>query len=175
MSVAATDQGKGVYLTGTLQKAEGYRIHHPGAAADREYNAPLRSGEPDPGCILKLRVAAGVMKNFDRDDKSASWWSGSQGTTLRHSWHNEFASHPNREMRAAATEAGVGVKHIRFNSAFSSGCPCCDEHGDDCPGHPDRGHRPPPGTSPCQGRCKWGLCSCPKSLSSLEEFCIYSE
>ena len=54
--------GKGVYTTRTKQKAEGYRIHHPGAGAvgAATGNPPLRSGEPDPGCILQFRVRVGV-------------------------------------------------------------------------------------------------------------------
>ena len=78
--------GTGVYLTRTRQKAEGYRVHHPGAAAvgRSRNNAPLPSGGRDPGCILKVRVRLGACKTFDREAPIASFttWHSDPVPTL---------------------------------------------------------------------------------------------
>ena len=54
------------------------------------------------------------------------------------------------------------------------GCPCCPEHGEDCPGHTLRGHSPLAGTTPCLGRCAAGFRKCPRANSAFEEFCVYN-
>eukprot|EP01049_Picozoa_sp_SAG25_P005757 SAG25_NODE_403_length_8470_cov_48.785506_7_plen_406_part_00 len=61
--------GRGVYVTRTRQKAEGYRVHHPGSLG-LQRNAPLASGLPDPGCILQFRVRLGCFKTFTPRNRS---------------------------------------------------------------------------------------------------------
>ena len=142
--------GTGVYLTRTRQKAEGYRVHHPGALAvgGALNNFPLPSGARDPGCILKVRVRLGACKTLSRDAPMADFKI----------WHSQAV--PQLALTSsikAAVAAQSKADIICYNSAFSAGCSCCPEHGDDCPGAPAQGHRPPDGMKPCQGRCRAGL------------------
>jgi hypothetical protein len=153
--------GPGVYLTRTRQKAEGYRVHHPGAEVTR--NLPLFSGEPDPGCVLQCRVRLGVCKTLHRDDPRHALTS----------WHDT----PVPKRTQSDTVKGAverAPRQIRYNSAYSRGCDCCPVHGENCPGHPDRGHKFQMGQQPCLGRCKTGLRNCPRANSTFEEFCVFN-
>ena len=86
--------GPGVYVTLNQQKAEGYRTHHPFAPAGAR-NAPLASGEPDPGCILRFRVRLGACKLMTRDMPRAALKT----------WHDEEVPDPTPGMRAAGAPA----------------------------------------------------------------------
>ena len=161
--------GDGVYVTQTRQKAEGYRVHHPNAASvgAKAHNSVLPNGEKDPGCILQFKVRLGACKSFTREDDESSLSS----------WHDPDSKTsavltPTKSMRRAADQKGVQT--IRFNSAHSGGCTCCPRHGEDCPGSPVNGHRPMPGTIPCEGRCKVGFRVCKSANSSWEEFCVHN-
>ena len=156
--------GKGVYVTRSRQKAEGYRIHHPNAAlvGSRVRNVPLLSGEPDLGCILQMRVRLGACKELSRTDEEEAL----------ECWHDEEVPELSQTMRDAAEAAGV--ERVTYNSAYSAGCPCCETHGTECPGCPENGHNVPPGVDPCQGRCRTGWRRCPRANSCFEEYCIYN-
>lgn len=58
--------GAGICITHNRQKAEGYHIHPPNASSvahttsELHVNLPLRSGDPDPGCILRFQVLLGT-------------------------------------------------------------------------------------------------------------------
>ena len=124
--------GKGVYLTPTLQKAQGYRVHHPMAVATR--NAPLGNGTSDPGCILEFRVRLGACKIVTRDISMAALTN----------WHDEPAEdvsladlramHAKEQTQIAFVESTRRGQRARYNSARSPGCSCCKIHGDACPG-----------------------------------------
>ena len=163
--------GPGIYLTRTLQKAEGYRTHHPGAGVaglGSERNYPLASGEPDPGCILQCKVQLGACKKMSRDCPVGEL----------ESWHDTPV--PDLEQTTSMKRAAMDVRTlsgttaIRYNSAFSAGCSCCPTHGDECPGSPVKGHRPLPGHKPCPGRCPTGFAKCPVAWSALEEFAVWN-
>eukprot|EP01047_Picozoa_sp_COSAG01_P003854 COSAG01_NODE_120_length_25409_cov_20.648572_2_plen_1795_part_00 len=79
---------------------------------------------------------------------------------------------PTTTLKAAAS--GAGVKAVRYNSAHSAGCPCCPDHGEDCPGSPKNGHIVPHGVTPCEGRCRTGFRVCPRANSAWEEFCVFN-
>ena len=133
--------GEGIYVTSSLQKAQGYRTHHPNAkqVGGEHRNLPLLNGDPDPGCILACRVRLGACKTLDRDSPTDEFKG----------WDSDF------------------------NSAFSAGCPCCPVHGNDCPGHTSKGHRPEVlGLTPCRGRCATGWRRCPYANSAFEEYCV---
>jgi hypothetical protein len=162
--------GPGIYMTRTRQKAEGYRVHHPGAGvADHSvstHNLPLPSGEEDPGCILKFKVQLGACKRFTRDCDSREL------TT----WHDTPV--PELAKTSSMKEAVTGIRTIsgsdaiRYNSAFSAGCSCCRTHGGECPGSPENNHRPLPGQEPCMGRCPTGFRNCPVANTSFEEYAL---
>lgn len=163
--------GDGIYMTQTRQKAEGYRIHHPnaGAVGSNAYNGLLTSGEADPGCILQFRVRLGACKHFSRDPKI-------HPVSEFKTWHDRSILTTTSSIRKAAVSAGVRSNEIRYNSAFSGpGCPCCPIHGINCPGSPNKGHRPLPGVEPCEGRCRAAaIRTCPKANVSFEEFCVFN-
>jgi hypothetical protein len=169
--------GKGIYMTRTRVKAEGYRVHHPGAGAvgADEHNLPLPSGDADPGCILRFRVKLGACKTFARDCPEETLWTDE-------TWHD--APVPDLEktksMRAAAAAARAEgrlevtstLEDMKYNSAFSPGCRCCPVHGDDCPGSPLKDHRVLPDQDPCEGRCNTGFRVCPGANTTFEEYCL---
>jgi hypothetical protein len=158
--------GDGVYVTRTRQKAEGYRVHHPnaGSIGGTQHNLARPSGQRDPGCILQFRVRLGACRTFTRDDPEEEL----TGAT----WHEGVVLEPTSTLQAAAAKAGVQI--VRYNSAHSAGCPCCPEHGEDCPGSPKKRHFVPPGVTPCEGRCRTGFRVCPRANSAWEEFCVFN-
>ena len=111
--------GAGIYMTRTRQKAEGYRVHHPGAAAigALQRNLPLLSGDRDPGCILRFRVELGACKAMGRHCSIEEL----------DTWHDTPV--PSLELTSSMEEAGneIRLAGIRYNSAFSAGCSCCQE------------------------------------------------
>lgn len=161
--------GSGIYVTRSRQKAEGYRVHHPnaGQVGGGEHNLPLPSGEPDPGCILRFRVRLGACKKFRRDCPV-------EELQRSEAWHEQEIPDLIKTDSMKAAAAAAGMERIDYNSAYSRGCPCCPEHGEDCPGHTLRGHSPLAGARPCLGRCPAGFRKCPLANSAFEEFCVYN-
>ena len=115
--------GRGIYMTRTRQKAEGYRTHHPGAGmvGSEERNLPLPNGEEDPGCILRFRVELGACKKMSRDCPVSEL----------ESWHDtaveELDRTPSFDVAAMGVRTLSGSGSIRYNSAYSAGCSCCPE------------------------------------------------
>jgi hypothetical protein len=164
--------GRGVYVTRTRQKAEGYRVHHPMMSLGQQSNAPLASGLPDPGCILQFRVRLGCVKTFTPRNLSELPRSHQRA---HEAWHEQEVPQADitPAMRAALAASG-GNRVLRYNSAFSPGCSCCKIHGENCPGNPEKDPRInlPPGKEPCDGRCPTGMNTCPVAITSFEEFCV---
>ena len=58
--------GKGVYLSRSRRKVQGYRVHHPNGK--NTVNERLPNGQNDIGCVLQARVRLGYCKIMRRTD-----------------------------------------------------------------------------------------------------------
>jgi hypothetical protein len=159
--------GPGIYVTRDKQKAEGYRVHHPGMAGGSSRNPRLPSGEPDPGCILEFRARLGACKEFTRQGPMP-------GHKSFYSWHDDVVPEKMRTSSMRKSAADTRTEKLTYNSAYTAGCSCCKKHGAGCPGSPKNDHHVPDGVEPCEGRCGAGRGPCKTANSCWEEYCIWN-